>query len=238
VSRLALLVPLLAVLAFPSAAFADKEVVTGQGCDCFAPAQVTMDQGERLTFRNADLLKGHDLRSEAMAPNGTAPLFSAPEIGPGTSAFVEGSQYLTTGTYDFVCTLHAGMDGKLNVTALGTPVPRPSGGGQTTPPDGTAPGVKLKVGALKASRLAKSRRIRAVVQVDESSVVTLVASIGSKRIGSVKGELFKGTPTDLEIRVSRKNARLLKKGRQLTLAAVAEDPAGNKGQASLAKKLR
>jgi plastocyanin len=238
VRAIALLVPLLALLAAPASAAADKEIVTGQACDCFNPQTVMMDQGEKLSFRNGDLVKDHDLQSEAQGADGR-PLFSVSQISPGTTTFVDGSQYLTTGEYEFVCTLHTGMDGKLVVSGQGTPAPRPAGGGTPPPGDKTAPGVKLKLAkSLKASRLAKSRRIRAVVEVDEESIVTLVAMIGSKKLGTVEGELFKGTPTDLEIRVSKKNAKLLKKGSKLTLKAIAKDPVGNAGEASLAKKLR
>ena len=233
--RLASLVPLLVLLAAPAVAPA-AEINAGQGCDCFSPATVTMDMGEPLSFRNSDLLKEHDLLAKDRGPDGK-PLFSAPQIGPGGSAPVDGSQFLTTGTYGFVCTLHTGMEGTLNVTSSGTPTPRPPGGG-TPSSDATAPSVALRLAGSKASKLRRSRRVRAVVTVDEESKVALSAFVGSRKIGSVKGELFKGAPTDLVVRVSRANARRLRKGARLTLRAAASDPAGNTGEGSLTRRLR
>lgn len=236
--RLASLAPLVALLAFPAGALADKEIVTCQTGDCFSPATVTMDQGERLTFRNADLVKRHDVQAKALAPDGKSPLFAAPVLDPGATAFVEGSQYLTTGSYEFVCTLHTGMEGTLVVSSAGTPQQRPAGGGQTTPGDSAAPGVSIAIARPSARRLARKRRIPAKVLVDEQADVTLTASVGSRRIGSAKATLFGGTRTDLSIRISKKNAKRLARGRKLTLKAVATDAAGNAGEASVTKTLR
>ena len=57
-----------------------------------------------------------------MGPD-NGPLFHTPLIGQNQEAFVEGSQYLTTGSYAFVCSIHQNMTGTLTVTftPLGVP---------------------------------------------------------------------------------------------------------------------
>ena len=85
-----------ATLLLPAVALADKEIVASTG-NTFNASSYTMDQGEKLTFRNADPLVRHDAVSVAPGSvNGH--LFASDTIGQGTS-FVEGSQYLTTGEY-------------------------------------------------------------------------------------------------------------------------------------------
>jgi hypothetical protein len=52
-------------------------------------------------------------------------LFNSPTISPSTSAPVGGTQYLTAGSYHFICTIHgSSMSGDLTVNA-GTPAARP-----------------------------------------------------------------------------------------------------------------
>jgi plastocyanin len=237
--RFAILVGLMGALAVPAAARADEQIEAGPACCRFTAAGYTMDQGERLTFLNSDVTGvQHDVVSRARAPEGNTALFSTPQIKQGENVFVEGSQYLTTGEYQFYCSLHSGMESKLTVTSAGTPQPRP-GGGQGPPADGTAPGVALSAARnLKASKLARSRRIPVVATVDERADLVLTAFVGRTKVGSAKVELFPGTPTDVVVRVSRRGARALRSGRKLTLRAVATDAAGNAGRGSLARRLR
>lgn len=236
---LALAAALAALLALPAPAAADKQIVTCTAANCFSPAEITMDQGEPLTFRNADLRPvRHDVQSKAMAPDGRGPLFSAPLLDSGMEAGVDGSQFLTTGSYPFVCTVHSGMEGTLVVTSAGQAEPRPAGGGGGSS-DTTAPELRVRMsGSKSAEKLARKRRIGAVVTSSEMADVAVVARIGSRVLGKVRATLFGGTPTDLSVKVSKRNAKLLRKGRRLTLSATATDAAGNEGAASAAAKLR
>jgi hypothetical protein len=59
------------------------------------------------------------------------PLFKSPLIGPGKTTVVEGTEYLSPGTYPFVCSVHSHqltpMKGKLTVVDDGRlPVARPA----------------------------------------------------------------------------------------------------------------
>jgi len=111
-------------------ALADQDIVanTGAATTGFTTPNVTMAQGEKLTFQNNDATVMHNVTSTDNGSDGK-PLFHSATIGPGSS-FVDGSQYLTSGSYHFYCTLHPQtMTGTLTVSTAGTPVPRPGGGG-------------------------------------------------------------------------------------------------------------
>src|SRR5438034_3544372 len=117
----------LAMLAFAPGALADKQV-QAQPIDRFA-GDVTMDQGETLTFMNMDL-NNHDVTADAAGPDGK-PLFASATIGFGQTSKVDGAEYLTTGAYKFHCSVHQFMTGTLTVTSNGTPKQRPGAGGGT-----------------------------------------------------------------------------------------------------------
>src|SRR5918992_1543065 len=86
---------LLAVLVPAGGAHADERIQAGPSIRYTTPS-VTVDQGERLTFQNLDVV-GHDVTATQRGPDGRA-LFRTPVIGGGQEAFVEGSQFLTTGS--------------------------------------------------------------------------------------------------------------------------------------------
>src|SRR6266550_5127651 len=128
-----------ALLALAPGALADKQV-QAQPTDRFA-GDVTMDQGENLTFLNSDVTT-HNVTATDIGPDGK-PLFASPDTSAGQTTKVDGAQYLTSGSYKFQCTIHPFMTGTLTVTSNGTPQPRPGAGGgggggggtvDTTPP--------------------------------------------------------------------------------------------------------
>ena len=108
----------LVLLAAAPAAHADQAIVAGPN-STYLTTSVSMDQGEPLTFYSFDA-PNHDVVSHTKGADGK-PLFGTPLIGAGESAFVEGSQFLTAGTYHFFCSIHANMQGNLTVTSAGTP---------------------------------------------------------------------------------------------------------------------
>ena len=201
------------VLALAPAALADKRIEAASP-NTYTTTNVTMDQGERLTFLNRDFSR-HDVVALKSGPD-NQPLFRTPLIGQNEEVFVEGSQYLTTGSYEFICSVHSNMRGTLNVTANGTPAqrPGPGGGGGTT--DATQP--KLTVRIKQASR----RTMRVSVAVDEASTVTLRLRRGTRTLGTKKL-----TTTGAASRSVRFGYRV-RSGSRLTLTASAKDTAGNR----------
>ena len=223
---------MLATIGFAGVARADKAIVSAPQTIYLTP-QVTMDQGEPLTLYNFDTA-GHDVTSVAQHPGGT-PLFSTPIIGFGEAAFVVGSQYLTTGSYEFFCSIHQYMVGTLTVTSAGTPVPSPGSGPK--PADTAAPVLALRFEGRR------KRKLLAEVSVDEPATVALnaVARVSGRRVTVAKGTVdFTGAgrrkPALALTRAGR--SALARPGRLgVTLSARAVDRAGNVSSARVKRRL-
>ena len=110
----------------------------------FASPVTTIDQGEKVTFQNIDVA-GHDVTAADVGD----PLFRSDLIGPGQSGPINGTEYLKTGSYPFVCTVHPGMDATLEVTSAGEPAPGPAPGA-----------LKLKIVSRKLARVVKKGKLK------------------------------------------------------------------------------
>jgi plastocyanin len=225
-------------------ALADKQV-SAQPVDSYS-GDVTMDQGETLTFTNNDL-QNHDVTANDKGSDGR-PLFASATIGTGQTSKVEGAQYLTTGSYKFFCTVHPFMTATLTVTSNGTPAPRPGsggGGGGSTgggggSSDTTAPTVGLALGKVKLSSVRKHRKLPVKVTVSEASAVTLTATAGKKKIATGKATLSAAGSKSVSLSLTPAGRKALKGKHsvKVQLKAVGEDSAGNKGATSMTAKLR
>lgn len=227
-----------AALALPASALADKEIIASTG-NRYDASTYTMDQGEKLTFRNIDPIVEHDVTA-VMTGDVKGHLFASDTIGQGMQ-FVEGSQYLTTGSYDFVCSVHESeMKAKLVVTANGTPTPRPGTGGAPPPPPDTTKPVATISGPKSAAvkTLVKKRKIALTVGADEPSDLEISLRIGSKRIAGAKLSIIAAGSQKIEIRLGKTARKALKKGKTLTALVVASDANDNFGNAKIAIKLR
>lgn len=226
-------------------ALADKQV-SAQPIDSYS-GDVTMDQGETLTFMNNDL-QNHDVTASDKGSDGK-PLFASQTIGTGATSKVEGAQYLTTGSYKFFCTVHPFMTATLTVSSNGTPAPRPgsggggggTGGGGTGggSSDTTAPSVSVAFGKAKLSSVRKHRKLPVTLTVGEASSVTLTATIGKKAIASANATLASAGSKKVSLSLNKAGRKALKGKRsaKVTLYAVAQDAAGNKGTTKKSAKL-
>jgi plastocyanin len=224
----------LAAAALPALAAADQRI-TANPVDSYRTPNVTIAQGERLTFANFDLADSHNVTSRAPGPDGR-PLFSTPTIGPGQERFVEGSQYLTGGAYGFFCTVHPFMTGTLTVTGSGTPEPRP--------PDTTPPGLSVRISSTRLSAVRSRRRLAVSATVDEAATVTLTPTVRSGRrpVTLAQGSIrlpIPGTRT-AQLALTRAGRSALRGQRSITvvLAAQAQDNAGNRTAKSARRTLR
>jgi plastocyanin len=225
-----------AVLAAPATALADETIVATTGTR-YAAADYTIDQGEPLNFRNDDLSgPSHDVVSTA---NGEVKgrLFASEIIEGGKTAFVEGSQYLTTGSYDFFCSIHPSMQGKLNVNANGTPKPRPgstpTAPGEAPPAaDQTPPEPSLDFGTLRAASIKKKRSLTLKVGADEAVSMTVTVKVGKVTLATRKLKLSVPEKKTLRLTVGKAARKALKRRARIRIVVDVVDTAGNPGTAT------
>jgi plastocyanin len=205
-------------------AWAD-ETITARTPNMFAQAVTTIDQGEKVTLRNVDIA-GHDVTAEETGDDGK-PLFRSELISPGGSGPVQGTEYLTTGTYPFFCSVHPGMEATLEVTSAGTPVPRPQ------------PSVTLEVASRDLQRVLKTRKLKLKVRSSKASLLvgarakagkTSIA-LGSKRVKWDGGE----GPVSLKLSKSARKA-LRKKKKAKFIATVTADHGGGHTERTTARR--
>lgn len=157
---------LIASLVAAAPAWAD-ETVTARPSNEFASPVTTIDQGEKVTLSNVDIA-GHDMSSSRRGPD-DKPLFASDLIAPGDSGPVNGTEYLVTGTYPFVCTVHPGMEATLEVTSAGTPVPRPA-----------APEVRVRVASGDLQRVVRYGKLKLRVKSSKATVRLAVRAKAGK----------------------------------------------------------
>jgi plastocyanin len=212
----------IALLAAPVAQ-ADKQIVAGPGSR-YVTTEVTMDQGERVTFMNGDSID-HDVTARDRGADGR-PLFRSRIVSGGGTVPVEGAEYLTTGRYRFLCSIHPQMEGALNVSSAGTPATRPGGGGG----GGVgAPSLELRVLDSRLSRVRRRGRLRVRVKTDEAATVRIAARRGRRRLARGTARLPAAGAKTVRLRLTRAGRRVARRARRVrvTVFARATDAAGN-----------
>ena len=210
------------------AALADEEIV-GATPNRYSNPNVTIDQGEPLTFRNTDFAM-HDVTSE------TAGLFASETIGQNATSYVEGSQYLTTGSYNFYCSVHPQMKGTITVNSAGTPAPRPGAGGSA--PDTTPPGLSFAPLPARAAALRKRKPLRFDVGMNEAGELAVNVFLRKLKAGRVVAKFDAAGKRRLTLVLNRKVRRKLRKGSKLTIAYLGTDTAQNSTGDQVTLKLR
>jgi plastocyanin len=158
------------LLIVAGAGAAGNQIIAGDNSYDQNGGNYTIQQGERPTLQNVGV-NSHDVWSRLNGPDGKK-LFISPTIGGGATTVVNGTQYLTAGTYAFFCNVHPfEMSANLVVTNGGTPVPRPA-------IDVAILGRTIDK-VLRKGRLAV--RLQAQTQSDD---VKLELRLGKKVIGS------------------------------------------------------
>ena len=215
----------------------------------FFTSSVTIDQGEAVTFTNLDFI-AHDVTAQGKGPDGK-PLFASALTNGGGSSPVSGTEFLTTGDYPFVCSIHPNMLGTLTVSSEGTPAPRPgSGGGSggSSPPpaqpaqnaDTEKPTVQLHLVDTRLSTIKKRKAISLHVTADEPVTVGLRAKAGKTTLGSTTVKLTQSGTQAVRLKLTSAGAKLVRRSRKLaiTLSANAADGANNKSTARQKRTLR
>src|SRR5260370_24211076 len=117
-----------------AAAYADQTIYAGPPTQ-YIGGDITINQGEKVTFTNVDTVT-HDVTAQTKGAD-AKPLFASAHTDPGGSQPVAGTEYLTTGSYQYYCSIHPYMTGTITVSSGGTPTPRPGSGGSGSPGAGS-----------------------------------------------------------------------------------------------------
>jgi plastocyanin len=231
----------IAGLLWPVIAWADKTVEAGPPTR-YTTTEITMDQGERLTFRNGDTV-AHDVTATAQGPDGK-PLFRTPIVESNKSAFVDGSQYLTEGHYDFFCSLHANMKGSIHVTANGTPQQRPTDSGPSSTADKTKPRLRLQILSRTATTARARHALVVRVNLSETSHLELRAiarpKSGGKLVTVARKVLHKASGIKrVRLKLTPAGRKALRRHRSLAIVVTgrAIDRSGNMSTANHGRTL-
>ena len=225
----------LAGLFWAAPALGDATITAGPVPNTYATSDVTIDQGQTVTFQNSDPSALHDVTSGASDSDGK---FASETIEPGKSAPVKGVEFLTTGDYPFHCSVHPFMKGTLHVTANGTPKtptpenPAPSGA------DTKAPDATVTILDSRISAVLEHRGLRIRVKTNEPARFRLTAKSGKTTValGTITS---KGTrATKLALTKAGKKLLLHASTVKLKLSARVNDATDNKSTASATKTLR
>jgi plastocyanin len=214
--RLWLAVALLAIgaMAYAGIALAASQTVVGQADDTFSAPTYTTDQGEVVPLQVTG--SSHNATAHQNGPDGDA-LFRTPTIGPGTTG-IEGTQYLSAGTYAFFCTIHPStMEATLVVTGNGTPQARPSG--------------TLSVRSKKLSKVSKKGILVAITASAKIDGASLTAKLGKVTIGKASGLSFAAGQTFQTVKLSKAGKNKLKGKKKASVKVTADIPFGSPASA-------
>jgi plastocyanin len=219
------IVTLVVALATAPAVASSDATIHAQSGSVYSPSRPTIDQGTHVVLENQDSTQ-HNIVSDDYSPDGSR-LFGSSTTNPGSSAPVAGTEYLTTGSYSFFCSIHQGMRGTLVVSSAGTPVPRP----QT--PDRIRPGLKLAVltRSLDTSLLRRALLVHA--RSTEFVHVRVVARRHGRRIAIGRTVVRKAGFRGVRLRLTRFGRKLFLKRNRVTVSVrgLAVDRAGNRRRA-------
>jgi plastocyanin len=167
-------------------AWAAPAAIEGTGANTFNASSYAHDGGTvaQLTVTGSS----HNVTAYANGPDGKT-LFRSGTISGGTTP-VNGTQYLSAGSYSFFCSIHPDtMQATLNVT--GTGLPRPT--------------VDVAVSSRKLSKVLKKGKLAVKVATTGAPEVALAAVLGKRTIatGTVRAG---GTTAALKLTKSGRQA--------------------------------
>jgi plastocyanin len=146
-------------------AWAAPATIVGQADNFFNQTSYSHDGGTvaQLTVGGST----HNATANAAGPDGKA-LFRSATISSGNTP-VDGTQYLSAGSYSFICTIHpTTMRATLDVT--GTGLPRPT--------------VDLAVTSRNLAKVVKKGKIAVRATTTGRPAVDLTAALGTRRIAT------------------------------------------------------
>jgi len=166
-------------------ALAATETITASAAGvAFDKPSFQLDPGQVASFQNLSNSQ-HDVTATGKGPDGAA-LFSSDTISTAQSP-VNGTQYLSTGSFEFFCTIHPEMRSDLVVGSNGSPLARPD--------------IEIKVLSTKLGKVLSSGKLKVTVTAPTASNdVQLVARKGARKLGS-KGNLDLATGSSRTVKL-------------------------------------
>jgi plastocyanin len=157
-----------AALGVGQALGATETITTTPSCCSFSKTSFNIDPGQVAIYANAGDAS-HNVNASSNGPDGNV-LFSSDTITSGQTA-VNGTQYLTSGSYPFYCTVHPEMTAQLVVSGNGTPLARPS--------------VQVSILSSKIDKVVSKGRLQLRVTAKALSPdVEIVAKKGARTLGT------------------------------------------------------
>jgi plastocyanin len=224
--RAAVAAATVAALVAAPAVRADQRVVAAPLSSGYVNPDVTIEQGEKLTFLNPDVAP-HDVTSAKPG------LFASETVGIGSEVPVTGADSLAAGTYDYICSVHPYMVGTLTVGGGGS-----GGGGGHGGHDMKAPKVSAKVLETSISKILDAGALSLRVKLNEPATVRPVAAADGTKVAKGRANLGSGT-SRINAKLTAKGERLLRDARRvdLELTLIAADAAGNAAKRTATAKL-
>jgi plastocyanin len=219
-------------------ALGDATITAGPTPNTYAATDVTIDQGQTITFQNSDQTAIHDVTSDQTGSDGKA-LFESDTLEPGKTAPVKRVEFLTTGDYAFHCSVHPFMKGTLHVSTNGTPKQHTPDSPGPSPTDKVPPDASAAILDSRISGVLFHRGVRLRLKTDEPARFKLTASSGKTRI-ALGTFVVKTKKRDVKISLTRKGKQLLFHANsvKLKLTARVNDAADNRATASATRTLR
>ena len=194
-------------------------ITAADRCCTFVGGPFEQPRGESARFLNPSSAGAwHNVEAVDRGPGGRR-LFFSETIQPGNEVPVAGTEYLDSGVYPFVCSLHPGMDGTLSVSTSGTPVLRPV--------------VRSLIPAQSLRQVARKRLVKiSVTSPTGATGVSLQVRVGKIRAGAARSiNLGSNQPRVLAVRLSAKGVRAVKAKRSVALQVTASVPFGSPSSA-------
>ena len=181
--------------------------------------------GIEAELQNDDPDAKHNVVSVADGPDG-GPLFVSRLADTGETAPVEGTQYLQAGTYHFVCTIHSGMEGDLQVNGTGAK-PRPD--------------IRVAVASKRLRNLKKGKVAVRLAAATASDDISVSAFVGGKPAGFADAiDLAPAERRTIKLKLGKQARKAVKKGlkkkRKVAVSVSAAVPFG--APDSVKKKLK
>jgi plastocyanin len=238
VRRVVLVAALVATGAFWAApALGDGTITAGPLPNTYSTTDVTIDQGQAVTFQNTDNTAFHDVTSDQNGSDSKA-LFQSETIEGGKTAPVKGVEFLTTGDYAYHCSVHPFMKGTLHVTGNGTPKPRTPDNPAPNPADVRPPDASVAILDSRISGVLEHRGLRVRLKTTEPTRFKLTATSGKTKLalGTVTS---KGTKTvKLDLTKAGKKYLFTANKARVKLTAKVNDAADNRASATATRTLR